>query len=428
MVVVAVIFALGKNTPVFPWLYEHVPTFSMFNAPARWMVWAVFFLTLLAGVGINEWHRPTGKALRRFKRLTAASAAVTLGAVAAWISLQNIQITFIQATASLGIWATGVCLITLIMPWDGSGPFYKRWVWLAVIWTALDMVWAGWGGQPLVPTAYFNAPGGQSAGAINERVYLNDQDEYAIKFHRFFRFADYNAIEDWQNLKDLSLPDMNLTASKPFAYVNNFDPFVPERFAKWMAFVNSLSANQREKIFPLMGVNRSIVREVSQTEGYRSILFEGAHRIQWKSCPQWVATGQAAFEQVTTWMDTHADWSDASILEGTGMHADCGRAQNGEVTILVDTPNRLVLNTRAVQDGYIYVADTWYPGWKAVVDGQNVEILHANYAFRAVKVVAGAHTVSFEYAPQSFYIGVGLSIAAILFMVLWCLLIKVRVK
>ncbi len=58
VILVSIFLALGQNTPVFPWLYHNVPTFSMFQAPARFLIWTVFSLSLLAGLGAQRWRRP----------------------------------------------------------------------------------------------------------------------------------------------------------------------------------------------------------------------------------------------------------------------------------------------------------------------------------------------------------------------------------
>jgi uncharacterized membrane protein YfhO len=55
------------------------------------------------------------------------------------------------------------------------------------------------------------------------------------------------------------------------------------------------------------------------------------------------------------------------------------------------------------------LADVFYPGWKAYIDGQPAEIYRANYLFRAVQVEAGGHLVEFRYEPLSFKLGVGLT-------------------
>jgi len=58
--------------------------------------------------------------------------------------------------------------------------------------------------------------------------------------------------------------------------------------------------------------------------------------------------------------------------------------------------------------------DTFYPGWRATVDGQAAEIVRANYAFRAVALEAGAHQVVLRYRPRSLIAGTIVSGAALL--------------
>ncbi|MCX6070648.1 MAG: hypothetical protein NTU91_07290 [Chloroflexi bacterium] len=52
---VVIVLALGRNTPVFPWLFRTVPTFGLFQAPTRWMLLLELCLALLAGAGASAW-------------------------------------------------------------------------------------------------------------------------------------------------------------------------------------------------------------------------------------------------------------------------------------------------------------------------------------------------------------------------------------
>jgi uncharacterized membrane protein YfhO len=67
--------------------------------------------------------------------------------------------------------------------------------------------------------------------------------------------------------------------------------------------------------------------------------------------------------------------------------------------------------------GYLVLADTWYPGWQATVDGERVELLRANYAFRAVSLDAGDHVVEMSYRPWSVYLGVAVSVGMLVAVV-----------
>lgn len=46
--------SLGRFMPLYFWLYEHVPPFSAMRAPARFSLWAVFAISMLAAHGIDR--------------------------------------------------------------------------------------------------------------------------------------------------------------------------------------------------------------------------------------------------------------------------------------------------------------------------------------------------------------------------------------
>jgi len=58
--------------------------------------------------------------------------------------------------------------------------------------------------------------------------------------------------------------------------------------------------------------------------------------------------------------------------------------------------------------------DAFYPGWRAQVDGEDVPILRADSAFKAVVVPRGTHRVAFEFRPWRVYAGLLISTAGVL--------------
>jgi hypothetical protein len=75
-------------------------------------------------------------------------------------------------------------------------------------------------------------------------------------------------------------------------------------------------------------------------------------------------------------------------------------------------PDRVTLDVELSTPGWVVLADTYYPGWTAEVDGAPTPIHPANLAFRAVGVAAGSHRVELQYRPASFQLGVALFIAS----------------
>jgi len=90
----------------------------------------------------------------------------------------------------------------------------------------------------------------------------------------------------------------------------------------------------------------------------------------------------------------------------------------GQAKLVSYKANRFSLEYEADNDGFLYVSDTYYPGWRAYVDGKETKIYRANLAFRAIEAPKGKHTVVFKYVPMSFYIGLVLTIIGILLCVI----------
>ncbi|MFQ6058300.1 MAG: oligosaccharide flippase family protein [Anaerolineae bacterium] len=86
-------------------------------------------------------------------------------------------------------------------------------------------------------------------------------------------------------------------------------------------------------------------------------------------------------------------------------------------SVITYTPNEVVIEVTTPRPGWLVLADSYFPGWRAYVrtgDGQEHEtkIYKANYNFRAVPLPAGEHTVRFKYSPMSFKVGLYTSFLA----------------
>lgn len=93
------------------------------------------------------------------------------------------------------------------------------------------------------------------------------------------------------------------------------------------------------------------------------------------------------------------------LAQGNAPAGGRGAGGAGRVEIVRAEPGRLELAVETDRAGFLVVADTWYPGWTATVDGIPTDIVRANYYFRAVPLSAGSHTIVMAYAPASFALG-----------------------
>ena len=70
-------------------------------------------------------------------------------------------------------------------------------------------------------------------------------------------------------------------------------------------------------------------------------------------------------------------------------------------TLLEYAPERVVYEAESERGGLLVLSEVWYPaGWKAKVDGQDVDIVRANYLLRAIPLAAGKHTVELTFETE----------------------------
>ena len=89
-------------------------------------------------------------------------------------------------------------------------------------------------------------------------------------------------------------------------------------------------------------------------------------------------------------------------------------------------PHRVEIDLEADKPSLAVIAQSYYPCWKAQVDGNTVPLWRANYGFQAVPVPSGQHTVRLAYEDQQFRRGSVISVAALLFCVLGLTISHVR--
>jgi len=103
---------------------------------------------------------------------------------------------------------------------------------------------------------------------------------------------------------------------------------------------------------------------------------------------------------------------EAMLAEGgdASLESDC---QSPPVEWLRDEPRVVELSVDACGPGYLLLADRFYPGWRAAIDGAEAPILRSDYAVRAVPMPEGGrHVVRFEYRPWSARAGALISAVA----------------
>lgn len=88
----------------------------------------------------------------------------------------------------------------------------------------------------------------------------------------------------------------------------------------------------------------------------------------------------------------------------------------GNVEVLEYTSGYIRLNVNAERNALVVVSESWYPGWRATLDGQPVEILRTNYLSQGVVVPQGSHIVEMNYHSDALNMGAVLSLLGVIGM------------
>ncbi len=78
--------------------------------------------------------------------------------------------------------------------------------------------------------------------------------------------------------------------------------------------------------------------------------------------------------------------------------------------------DHVVVRATSVRGGHLVLSDSFYPGWRAWLNGGEVPIEQANYLFRAVALPPGEHLVEFRFQPTTVYVGALVSVVGWLAM------------
>ena len=373
MAVVAYLFVLGPNTPVFEWAFHLLPGMSYFRFPTRFLFVVDASLAVLAALGITSIARRYGV---RTGWILFALAAVDLF----YFQLRQNPIV------SLSAWSAAPSTAARILKDSSIFRIYSL------------------GGKE-AHTAAFNAARGWEGSLqpyIDQREFLQSSSNVIYGLSSPDGYAQLTpsyVVDVWgdQNRGGMIMQTADLTQ----------DGFLPApAFLKLMNVFNVKYIVSAWKM-------RSDSLQLTGQSG--SALLYRNKGVQPRAFVAHTARPAASFEDARSifFSEKFNPTEEVILHEPLPAIAQDGEP-GGTAEIVSMRANKVILQTSTDADAYLVLSDTYYPGWNATVDGVETTIARANFCQRAILIPAGNHTVRFSFEPTSVRTGAAITGGALL--------------
>ena len=257
---VSLILAFGWFTPIYPFLYQTVPGFALFQGPARWLIITLVALCALAGFGMQQ-VLDHGVSRKATTRLILLGLALSFAGLATSFVLKGRVETFGPATLRLGA-------LIILAGWLFRSDLQKpKWAVVLVVVVALDLITAQFALNPTLPTDIYRAANPTAdalkADGLIGRVFTFAQDEAALKFGKYLahqtpegttQFDGFgpNNLGFWLNERAALLPNAAMIDGVPSA--NNFDSLIVGRYQTLLDQIDDLPLEQALPLLSQMHV------------------------------------------------------------------------------------------------------------------------------------------------------------------------------
>lgn len=404
-------FALGKYSPLYPFLYAYVPTFDAFREPAQWLILPAFSLSILAGIGVHNWSRSQSVFfVARLIVVGGLGMTILLLIIFMIFSPQEIPLrNLIYAMLNLGILAAGCAWLTLRQPDNHLLAPMWRWQLSVLLFIGFDLIWVSWGVNTFVPRTYYERD--YSITAPQGRLYWFEDDLERKRDYDYFTPQNYEQpLERWAEIRTTLFPNQSM--NEQIQTFNNFDALQPAVHREYIELIE-----QKPNNLPLLLQAAGIGQVNSEAgESYTTSATQAPPLVWVVPQAVWIENNKQAQAILLS-----SDWSpDTTVIlqEGDFSPPDSPTYSTPpSIRLIESTPDKI--RYRVVTDGvgYLVIATTWYPGWTATIDGQEVPLYRANLAFQAVELPPNGGDVVLQYEPRPLGSGLLISVISLLMAV-----------
>jgi hypothetical protein len=112
---------------------------------------------------------------------------------------------------------------------------------------------------------------------------------------------------------------------------------------------------------------------------------------------------------IAAMMEPDFDPAQIAFASDAGAAGEYPGALQCRIGWIADDPDHVALESESTDRAFVVLADGWFPGWHARVDGAEVPIHRVNQLLRGVIVGAGRHRIEMTFEPRGWAAGVRLT-------------------
>ncbi len=407
--IVALLFALGTSTPLFPLAFHVVPGMKLFRFPQRFLFVTETCLALVGALGLTRAAELFG-ALHDAGRLRfnpAMLSAALLVAASADVLLANTPLNTLDAASH---WLSPPSTVAHLPAERPLRVYTPKWVQLhrtarrvAQGWTRRDLkpylalrkllppnVGLLWGIEPADPYGGLSNEGNAEIfgdqfgpGLINQTFAMPTLEDLSGD-RTFHRLLAMDAVQFVLSPAGVHAPGFTLVFQEPGVRVYRVDDALPRVHLVPDATYAADDRDAGEKLLDdSFDPRREVVLvghgDAAERRG-TGVLAHGASRM-----------GGATAPPIERPSPRNDGLRSASPILRFGSPAPARAA--ARLVSVQRLARGLVARTAGAQPAWLVVAEAWLPSTEAEVDGRRVRIVRANVNQEAVRVPAGPHVV-----------------------------------
>jgi Bacterial membrane protein YfhO len=206
-----------------------------------------------------------------------------------------------------------------------------------------------------------------------------------------------------------------------FEYFQDIDALGRRSYTDFLNFINSLPPEQRGRLLRVLNVKYVVSFHPLEVKGLRLVRefpehYSRLYEVR-DTMPRTYIVSQATYDRDA--MNTLRRISGESfdpmreVILDAPMNLKSKTDFSGQAAIKLYQNNRVEIAARLSEPGILVLTDAFYPGWKVFIGGKEQKVLRANYLFRGVELPAGNQLVEFIYEPDSFKLGLTISLLTV---------------